>query len=156
MQLVALRTSQQSSFQTMGVQLASEMADSMRANADQMGQPDSTNPFLAVSYNSGTGADPTRPKNCYGANVCTSLELANFNIYEWQMRVKEVLPAGRVRICRDETPSESGALSWDCNYSASTANNAPMVIKVGWRGKDKDATNVFPPSVAITVESYTQ
>lgn len=165
MQLNAMRTGQQSGFQTIAVQLASEMADNMRANANQLNQDDSANPYI-IEYNSATDAAPAAPgKLCYGATVnCSGAELADFDIYEWETRLKAALPGGRVVICRDATPwnSTDAALSWDCAYSLSTAKNAPFVIKVGWQGKNpdgsliKDANNLFRPSVAITVEPYTK
>src|SRR5690606_29049477 len=50
MQLAALRTSQQSSFQTRALHLAAEMADVMRANVGQMKRADAANPYLHVDY----------------------------------------------------------------------------------------------------------
>lgn len=134
MQLNAMRTGQQSGFQTIAVQLATEMADNMRANANQLNQDDSANPYL-ISYNSATDANPTTPgKICYGAAVtCNGAELAAFDIYEWEKRLKAALPGGRVVICRDATPwnSTDAALSWTCSYTLATTNNAPFVIEVG-------------------------
>ena len=165
MQLNAMRTGQQSGFQTIAVQLASEMADNMRANAKQLNQDDTVNPYI-ISYNSATDAAPATPgKLCYGAAVtCTDAELATFDIYEWEKRLTNVLPGGRVVICRDATPwnNTDAALTWACDNSLVTTNNAPFVIKVGWQGKNpdgsliKDASNLFRPSVAITVEPYTK
>ena len=134
MQLNAMRTGQQSGFQTIAVQLATEMADKMRANAKQLNQADSANPYL-LSYNSATDAAPSVPgKICYGSTVtCSDAELASFDIYEWEKRLKEALPGGRVVICRDATPwnSTDAALSWTCAFTLATTNNAPFVIKVG-------------------------
>ncbi|MGH8806965.1 MAG: type IV pilus modification protein PilV [Noviherbaspirillum sp.] len=160
MQMTALRTSQQSRFQTLAVQLASEMADKMRANDSQMKQGDAANPFLVVDYKSVTDGEPAAPgKLCYAA-ACSGGDLAAFDIYEWKKRVKAVLPGGRVLICRDSAPWDSArnALTWNC--SAGTEGSASLVIKLGWQGKNpdgsliKDADNTFPPSVALTVEPY--
>lgn len=158
MQLIALRTGQQLAMRTIATELASEMADAMRANAGQMNQSDGTNPFLAVSYDAGVDGAPAAPaKKCYGSADCTPGELAAFDIYEWKLRLKAALPGGRVKICRDSAPFNSAAttpgLTWDCTANAATGS---AVIKVGWHGKDKDSLGAgkFPPNVAITVETY--
>lgn len=162
MQLVAMRTSHQSALQSAAVQLATEMADKMRSNSKQMNQADSANPFV-FSYDSATQNAPTGPgKSCYGTTSCSDAQMAEFDIYNWIMRLREALPNGKVVICRDASPwsATDSALSWACNYSASATNNAPFVIKVGWQGKDpdgkliQDANKKIPPSVAITVEPY--
>jgi type IV pilus assembly protein PilV len=165
MQLVALRTSQQSSIQSMAAQLATEMADKMRANPEQMKLDDNLNPYLNeknVVYSAATDPDPEAPsKMCYSPAVnCSSAELAAFDIYEWKSRLKAVLPGGRVAICRDASPwdSVSSALTWAC--SGVGAGNTSLVIKIGWQGKNpdgsliKDADGKFPPNVAIAVEPY--
>jgi type IV pilus assembly protein PilV len=166
MQLVALRTSQQSSIQSAAAQLATEMADMMRANPGQMKLADSDNPYLNpanVTYNSATDPAPDTPgKMCYStAENCSSAELAEFDIYEWKNRIRAALPAGRVTICRDSAPwdSATGALNWSCNAAAGGVNTS-LVIKIGWQGKNPDGSLVkntdgeFPPNVAITVEPY--
>lgn len=161
MQLTAMRTTQQSEFQTLSLQLAAEMADKMRANDSQMKKA-GANPFLSVSYQSAIEGEPSAPgKLCY-ATACDGEDLAAFDIYEWKKRIKTALPGGRVLICRDSAPWDSGksALTWDC--SAGSGDSASLVIKIGWQGKNpdgsliRDAANIFPPSVALTVEPYIQ
>lgn len=158
LQLAAIRTSQQSSFQTVAVQLANELADRMRANATQMKLADTANPFLKIKYNAAVDPNPTAPTLCYtGAANCTASDLANADIYEWLLRVKNSLPGGRVLVCRDSAPfdSTSKSLTWTCTADA----NAGLTIKIGWKSKNPDGSfndnaGTIPPSVAITVESY--
>nr|WP_242489955.1 type IV pilus modification protein PilV [Noviherbaspirillum cavernae] len=161
MQLVSLRTTQQSAFQTAALQLASEMADKMRANANQMGLPDDQNPFLALNYKSATDAAPEAPaKLCFSA-TCSASELASADIYDLQRRVKELLPSGRVTICRDTQPWDESinGLAWDCTAGA---GNGSVVIKMGWQEKAADGklikneNDLFPPAVALTVQPYAQ
>jgi type IV pilus assembly protein PilV len=160
--LTALRTAQQSTFQTTALQLASEMAEKMRINDRQMKLADNANLFLSVDYQSATDAEITSPGAlCYEAN-CTAEDLAKFDIYELKTRIK-ALPGGRVRICRDANPwdSATGAFKWSCTALEKNANNVPLVIKIGWEGKGnnpdgraiKETAKQFPPSVAITLES---
>ncbi len=158
MQLAALRTSQQSAFQTTALELAVEIADKMRANDSQMRRPD--NPFLKVNFNSagGTGSS-TSGSLCYskGAN-CGAEALAQFDIHEWENRVRASLPGARAVICRDASPWNNGvgALAWACTESP----GASLVVKLGWQPKNPDDSLVtddakqFPPSVALIVEPY--
>jgi type IV pilus assembly protein PilV len=157
MQLTALRTTQQSAFQSAAVQLAADMADAIRVSVGRVEQKGDANPFLGVDYKSAADSDPAVPgKVCY-ASECDADELAEFEIYEWKKRVKASLPGGRIVICHDSTPwnSAARALTWACN--GGMESNAPLVIKLGWQAKNpdgsliKDADNLFPPTVALTV-----
>lgn len=160
MQLTALRTTQQSSFQTAAVQLAVEIADRMRANESQMKLGSGMNPYLDVDYWATThGAPPPSGKHCYNDH-CSGAELALFDIYEWQKRVYADLPGGRVVICRDAEPWDAamGAFTWACK--SAPVDGGSIVIKVGWQEKAADGTLVrtagkeFAPSVALTVQPY--
>lgn len=160
MQLTALRTNQQSSFQTTAVQLAAEMADRMRANESQMKLGAALNPYLNVDYSAATHGDPSPPgKRCY-ADHCNGVELALFDIYEWQKRVYSDLPSGRVMVCQDAEPWNGAmqAFTWSCKSGA--VDKGSIVIKVGWQEKAPDGTLVrtagkeFAPSVALTVQPY--
>jgi type IV pilus assembly protein PilV len=160
MQLTALRASKQSSFQTNALQLASEMADRMRANGEQFKEVES-NPFFLLDYKADGGQPPAPPKLCY-ANDCNALELAVFDIYEWKQRLRQLVPGARAKICRDATPwnEEAHSMSWDCSDDVSAS--ASLVIKVGWPQRNFSAkgdavkTGDFPPSVVLTVEPYVQ
>lgn len=164
MQLTALRSTQQSGFQTAAMQLASEMADRMRTNYSQTRLDPIENPFLKVDYSSQNG-DPKAPDTlCYADANCNPEALAKFDIYEWEKRIRAALPGGRAVICRDANPwdNAAGALTWTCNGGG--GDNASVVIKVGWRakGKNPDGSSIadesipFPPSLAITVKPYIQ
>ncbi len=157
LQLAAFRTAQQSAYQTSALQIASEMADAIRTINQHLKQAGSASPFSQVSYQStGDGDLPMPPKLCYAAR-CDAEELAQFELYEWKSRVHAALPGGRLLICHDASPWDSGkkSLSWDC--TGTSESTAPLVIKVGWQAKNpdgalvKDGDGKFPPSVAITV-----
>ena len=162
MQLAALRTSQQSAYQTAALQLAAEMAEKIRANQRQLASAGVANPYLSLDYKSSENT-LTRPTvMCYTAD-CGSAELAKFDIYEWESRVKATLPGARVKICRDSKPWDSvaGALVWSCAAQAEVAN-APVIIKIGWLGKGVkpdgragvDSAQSFPPVIALAVDPY--
>ncbi|MEA5098213.1 MAG: type IV pilus modification protein PilV [Burkholderiaceae bacterium] len=160
MQLTAMRSGQQSTNQTVAVQLATELADKMRANAVEMKKGDST--AYLFSYNSVADSAPDSVTACYSGTGCSAEQMAAYDIYEWKLRLKAQLPGGRAVVCRDSTPFDSskGTYTWDCTQPAVSGVNSPMVIKIGWLGKGKNldgsenTDGKYPPSVALTVEAY--
>lgn len=163
MQLNALRTTQQSGFQTAALHLAAELADQMRANDVQMRTDDIENPFLSIDF-SATDDAPNEPAALCHSRDCGAAELAAFDIYDWTRRISEALPGARARVCRDQAPwdGNAGAWRWECDPGGS--DGAPIVIKIGWLGKGRNpdgsattnAATDFPPSVALTVTPYTR
>jgi type IV pilus assembly protein PilV len=165
LQMAALRSTQQAAFQTVALQLASELADKMRAN-DQamrvMKDGKAANPFIGIDY--AAKDTPTSPNVfCYGdmAN-CNAADLAAFDIYEWQSRLRAVLPSARAVVCRDSTPWSDGTdnYRWDCD--SADAANAAVVIKIGWQSKNPDGSLIrdsatektFAPGLALAVAPY--
>ncbi|MFZ6845991.1 type IV pilus modification protein PilV [Undibacterium sp. RuTC16W] len=158
LQLAAIRTSQQTNFQTNAVQLANELADKMRSNDAQMKLADASNLFLNMNYDSAVDPTPSAPTLCYtSAANCTSTDLAKADIYEWQIRLKNSLPGGRVVVCRDSTPFDTTtkSLTWTCKPDA----NSGLTLKIGWKSKNPDGSfnsnaGVIPPSFAYAIEPY--
>ena len=157
MQMSAMRTRHESSLMSNAVHLASGLADQMRANTDQMGHGDAGNPYLNLRYDAATDGAPGQPAAlCYslGSN-CSSAQLASFDIYELEQSLFATLPGARVVVCRDAQVWDGAraALSWQCAGTIA----APIVIKLGWRGKNPDGSATvdeagqFAPSVAITL-----
>lgn len=165
MQLNALRTAQQTAFQTAAIQLASEMADKMRANAGRFNLADDKNPFVNLDYSSPDNPLPISGSACH-ASACNAEELAAFEIREWENRIRNVLPGGRIRICRDTLPwdSSTGMFKWSCTPSTAGKHSAALVIKIGWHGKGSnpdgsaagDAGIPAPPNLAMTVAPYAE
>jgi type IV pilus assembly protein PilV len=160
MQLIALRTTQQSGFQTTAVQMASELADKMRLYSGTM-MSDEENPFLKIDYASYGNEEPAPPnKLCYGKKAdCNGSDLARFDIYELEKRLKTMLPGGRIRVCKDSFPwnADTRAYKWACTDSASPTS--ALVIKLGWRKKNSEENSAadvhgdfqLNPSVVLTV-----
>ena len=166
LQLSAVRTSQQSSIHTLAMSLASDMADRMRSNDVAMDQDDSSNPFLNVNFQADqTLTAPDTFCNLVASN-CTPAQLAAFEIYEWEKRLKEVMPTARAVICRDSTPYNAltNSFKWPCAVASTVgnSNNAPVTIKIGWQGKtasgklEKLADGTFPPQIALIVAPYSR
>lgn len=158
MQLGALRTSQQSGLHTSALHLASDLADRIRVNIDQMGLDDGLNPFIGAEFD-GTEPDPAAATFCY-AMPCDGADLAAFDMYEWQRRLATSLPGARAVICRDSSPwdDDRRAYRWTCDDAAGSA----VVIKIGWQGKNPDGSAVadaqgeLPPAIALIVAPYAE
>jgi type IV pilus assembly protein PilV len=156
MQLAALRTRHQSALLSNAVQLASGMADKMRANAGQMRLGDADNPYLNLQYDVLTDGAPAAPAQlCFAPAICSSAQMADADIYELKQQVRASLPGGRLVICRDLSLWNRGSksLDWACNGAA----GAPVVIKLGWRGKHpdgsalQDARRPYSPGVVLAL-----
>ena len=151
-QLSALRTRHGSALMSEGVQLASSLADRMRANPAQMRLGADANPYLQWRYDAASGAPTAPPLLCYVAGNCSSEQMAHFDLYDIALALHFGFPGGRVAVCRDAAlwDAQRRALSWDCAGGAA----APVVIKLGWRARRADgrpATEGDAPAVAIVV-----
>lgn len=148
-QLFALRTRHGSALLSDGVQLASNLAERMRANADHMDSGDAANLYLQLHYDASSGPPPVPAALCYGPTGCDSAQLARFDLYEIARAVHQHFPGGRVAVCRDARPWHDAdqSLGWDCLAAA----DAPVVIKLGWqarRGRGAPAPPVQAPGAA--------
>lgn len=159
MQLTALRTAQQSAHQTTALHMAIEMADGIRASQHTRSWADRDNPYMQIDFRS---QHETRPDidampalTCY-ATPCAASEMVEAEISNWISRLDKALPGARAKICRDIAPwdNASSSYTWDCVVGA-IKTNAAIVIKIGWRRRDKGTDNShvtdFPPSVAVAV-----
>lgn len=155
MQLTAMRTRHQSALLSQAMQLASGLADQMRANPQQMHQADAANVYAHLNYDALSEPSPSPPDVlCFGAGVrCDSAALAQVDLYQLKQQVRDSLPGGRALVCRDQGAWSGGALQWACSGGA----GAPLVVKVGWHTKNPDGTpvqdgaGVYQPGVALAV-----
>ncbi|MBB5609037.1 MULTISPECIES: type IV pilus modification protein PilV [unclassified Janthinobacterium] len=134
--LASLRARHESALLSTAAQLAAGMAERMRANS---GLADADNPYLDLDYDAlldagaGAGAGDGGQSACFGAAACTRTQLAQFDIAEWKQQLSSALPGGRLLICRDLQAWDTAVhgLHWTC----SGGSGAPIVIKLGWRGR---------------------
>jgi type IV pilus assembly protein PilV len=151
-QAAAQRTRHQSALMSGAVRLAGALADRMRANPVQMAAADDLNPYLQLRYDAAADGAPTPSSPlCYGAADCTPAQMAGFDLYEARQAIHSGFPGGRVVVCRDAAVWDAarGALAWDCAAAA----GAPIVVKLGWRGNERDGGvgEAAAPSVALVV-----
>lgn len=148
-QVAALRTRQGTGHMSHAVQLASTLADRMRANASQAG---TANPYLLLSYDAETDGEPVKPGvSCFSGSACSAAQMAAFDAYEIAHTLYTRFPGARIVVCRDATVWVQRALVWPCDGNAS----APVVIKLGWRSRRAheaaSASVPFAPAVALVV-----
>ncbi|MET0321997.1 MAG: type IV pilus modification protein PilV [Duganella sp.] len=153
MQLAAMRARHQSALLAQASWLATGMAERIRANRPQTALPDASNPYLTLDYDVLNDGAPALPPVLCHAGACDSAQLAWFDVYEMKTALRTHLPSGRAVICRDGGLWSGGMLRWSCSGGA----NAPLVIKVGWRGKNPDGTpqldqaGNYAPGVALPI-----
>jgi type IV pilus assembly protein PilV len=156
LQLTAFRTTQQSGMQMIALQLASEISDTIQAQV-ALGSSDQAIPFWDMDFN--TGQDlVAAPTTCFGVKLpCDHAQITAFTVHETQRRMKESLPQGRIKICRDSAPwdKHNNRYQWACQ---STGPKAPIVIKLSWREnaaapKGRQGDSASSPQLVLTVGS---
>jgi type IV pilus assembly protein PilV len=139
-QTFAVRAAGEAARLSDGLQLASSLAQRMRANPVAMALPDGANPYL--QFDIAPGAAAPAPASCYGGADCSPAQLANFDLGETAAALASRFPGGRMRVCRDDRPPDAaGLMSWSCSGDP----GASVTIKLGWRGEAgmPDAPSVF-------------
>ncbi|WP_420476358.1 type IV pilus modification protein PilV [Noviherbaspirillum sp. ST9] len=156
LQLASTRTTQQSSYQTMALLLAADIADTVGSMMSDERYAHAVEPLFDVDYTSSPGTSPATDGSCHFSRCGTS-EFAAFEINEWKASLAANFPTARLRICRDGNPWNEAAhvYTWDCSSGIA---GAPFVVKVGWKVKNPDGSYSadgagFPPSVVIPVAS---
>ena len=155
-QVAALRTRQGTGLMSGGVQLASALADQLRATARRQAGP--VNPYLPLSYDADSEGAPVPPGfACFAGSACTAAQMAAFDVHEAKLALYSRFPGGRIVVCRDAAvwAQSERALSWECAGDAS----APVVIKLGWRaaraGAAPEAKTPPEPMLALVVGEST-
>jgi type IV pilus assembly protein PilV len=128
----ALRAGREAAYLSDGVQLASALAERMRANPAAMALPDDANPYLQADAGAGIDADVDAPA-CHAGTGCDPSALARFDLAETARLLAAAVPGGRLLVCRDG--AEHGADGWSCDGAA----GAPLVVKLGWRSEGATA-----------------
>jgi type IV pilus assembly protein PilV len=119
--LTALRAQRQSVYQAGALQLATDMAEIIRA----WRAPADDRPFL-FDYRRGDAIPAAN--DCYGGALCDPPALRAFGVAHWLEAVRATLPAARVSICRDAAPwNAGGGYAWSCS------GHGGIMIKLGWR-----------------------
>lgn len=165
MQAAALQANKEARYQSVGVRMATELAENMRSNklvAIQTATAD--NPYL-LNFVTGDNIAGITSTNCFtgdcysGADpVANRKVVSQFEVKDWLTRLNAELPGAKVVVCFDNKPFDtSGNPQWACDTSA--GNATIVIIKIGWtRGSTNRAAtgaaafeNATAPSVILPV-----
>jgi type IV pilus assembly protein PilV len=98
----ALQYAKMSQFQAVGMQLANELGDRMRANRSGF----TNNLYNRTGAYTGASTVATGEPACAGA-ACTAAEIAAIDLFRWVNNLRRQLPAGDAYVLRD-----TGANTW--------------------------------------------
>jgi type IV pilus assembly protein PilV len=138
LQAASLQANREARYQAAAVRLGRELAEMMRGNktvAVQTGT--AANPYLLPDTSLPVGtAIAASPENCFSAPCTSGINVAKFEMAEWQQRVRDELPNARVAVCFDQTPynGTTGRPQWTCTAGTSGV----IVLKLGWTQRTTD------------------
>ena len=126
LQVTALKNLQSSGNHGVASMMANDIADRMWVNQAQA---------LANAYNHDKLPNGAAPKDCV-ANVCTEVEMAAYDVYDWQQQlqgyvtandvvVPAMLPSGQGSVSLDAGTTYEIVIRWDDDRSGSTQTNCP-------------------------------
>ncbi|GAB4256790.1 MAG: type IV pilus modification protein PilV [Methylomicrobium sp.] len=88
LQATALRNNKSAYYRTQATQLAYDIADRMRANWVEAEKLD------ASAYQTIPPSDATAKPNCLSTTGCTSIDMAENDLFEWNAAIAGILPLG--------------------------------------------------------------
>lgn len=136
LQSVGLKSNVTASQRTIATQLAYDMTDRMRANSISA----LTGDYNYANY-SVAGVSGVNTAACTSAAGCSSIQLAQEDIYEWNQQICAQLPQSSACtaagpwgvVCVDSSPNDGTPAAPACDNAA----GAPYVIKIWWL-EDRD------------------
>src|SRR4051812_22872137 len=128
MQVSAIRMNKEVRYQATALTLARELAEKMRGNKDVAIQTTAAaNPFL-LNTTLGSTAPSAPGTNCYTGQCTAPIDIAKWDVYDWQLRMLASLPSPRIVVCMDADPYDAiGQPRWACSNSGTIAT-----LKVAW------------------------
>ncbi len=129
MQAASLQSNREVRYQVLAASMARELAEKMRGNHTIAVKPAvADNPYLLDTTLSASSTLTAPTPNCYSASCPTGLNVAAWDIYDLQVRLRAALPSPRIRICLDAQPfTSAGVAKWDC-----TGDGTVAVLKLAW------------------------
>jgi type IV pilus assembly protein PilV len=135
LQAAALQANKEARYQSTAVAMGRELGDLMRGNKDVA--ITAGNPYLG-SWAS-TATLPTAPS----CTPCASAtDVAQANMADWLMRVRDALPGVRVEVCFDADAYGGTAAAlpkWGCTDTGGLA-----VVKMGWTRQSTNRNDADP------------
>lgn len=152
MQAAALRSNKEVRYQAIAGSMGRELAEKMRGNHTVGVQTTATaNPYLLNTTLADTSSISVPSPNCFTSTCVTGLQVAAWDVYEWQTRMITALPSARIVICMDEQPFTAGGdPKWGCTDTGNVA-----VLKLSWNRANArgatDFTSGTTPSLPLLV-----
>ena len=129
MQAASLQSNREVRYQVIAASIARELAEKMRGNHIIAVKTTATdNPYLLDTTLTASSALTAPSPNCYTTSCPTGLNIAAWDIFDLQVRLKDALPTPRIRICMDTQPfTSAGVAKWNCTNTGDVA-----VLKLAW------------------------
>lgn len=127
---IAIAMGGSSLLRSKATEMGYEMGDRIRAN------PSGVTAYLANM----TSTSPSDP-GCITSG-CTPTQLAQYDYWEWNRELANVLPAGSGVVCIDSTPDDGTPAAPQCDGIGSV-----LVVKVFWQEKGKPVPSYFATPV---------
>lgn len=126
LQAMGLRFNQSALLRTQATQLAYDMADRMRTNAQG---------FSAGNYDLPAS---TAVADCESTTGCTPAQMATNDMFEWSSVLSNTLPAGVGVVCLDSTPDDGDTnTAPECDSSGTV-----YAIKIWWSDDRNNPTTL--------------
>lgn len=116
LQAFSLRNSGNANYRAIASEQAYNLADRMRANQAALN---------VGSYNNQQGLSVAA---CFQAAGCSTLQMAQMDVFLWNQDNARLLPGGRGFICTDSTPNDGTPAAPACD----NLPGAPYIIKIWW------------------------
>lgn len=145
MQAAAMQSNREVRYQAVAGSMARELAEKMRGNhvvATQTSAVD--NPYLLDATLTSSSTLTVPGLNCLTTSCPTGANIAAWDVYDWQLRLRDALPSPRILVCMDETPfTVSGVPQWTCSNSGNVA-----VLKLAWNSVNTEGALEFTSQAA--------
>ena len=155
MQATALQSNKETRYQSIAGTLGRELAEKMRGNnAIAIKTLAAENPYLFDVTLTNPPVAPGAMVNCFTSSTgCTApLDLARWDVFDWQQRVQAALPSPRVRVCFDADPFDSaGKARWACAPTTGGGGSDVAVLKMSWTRNNTGGTMEFADTTGVPV-----
>lgn len=136
LEIFSMRHSHGSYLRSQATHLAQDIADRMRANPGSVDNGVYTRLMLESGGDGGRGA---RVHNCSDPGVgCSSIEMAQNDIWDWRSDLPRILPSGQGVVCLDSTPQDG--TRWGAHGCDDTGTL--YAIKIWWDEDRDGGTNL--------------
>jgi type IV pilus assembly protein PilV len=139
-QTISLRSNHVADLHSQATQLAYDLIDRIRANRAgfQAGYYDYDNPTATDNHCAWDGTTPS---------LCTTEQMAQHDLWEWNATVASALPQGVGLVCKDSTPDDGGDADGDGSVAtgemACDDTGGQYVVKLWWAEREDGGSLVF-------------